>query len=294
MIDEEWLKSLRFTFPETGTQIIGFLGQGENMITFEGVGGRNRAEGDANSAMQFYKPHLGWYIKEIPPSLTSDPTYTRESINNKIYSLMGDANINYHVTQYDRISRFFVHQFWKNEPSATIFSARMAPQFCDYFDVLCFGGPVWSRLKVASLLPDVENDYCSFNGTPNGKSTEIYDSSRKIRLWARKALQHIEVAGAPNNDLFKTPLEDNPLYIWGAAVLCDFIESDDDLSFAAKFIEDRFGSLVRSPNVAAYSLQMGAFLFAQTAFQDTAPSQVERTKRLIRFLNTVGFDYPGL
>jgi hypothetical protein len=84
MIDEEWLKQLRFEM-KNGAKIVGFLGTGDTTIVFDALWTNG-----TRVALRTERQNLAWHIKEIPTFLTARPSYKLEKLHEKLLRLVGE------------------------------------------------------------------------------------------------------------------------------------------------------------------------------------------------------------
>src|SRR5262245_31879866 len=98
MIDEEWLKNLRFQ--TQGGLITGLVGIGTNSIHFayeEPDGSKHILQ------ILFERYNLGFHIREIPPSISLKPEYDFDRLNNKLLHLVGTPHLDRMCQKYHEL-----------------------------------------------------------------------------------------------------------------------------------------------------------------------------------------------
>lgn len=246
MIDEEWLKQLRFEMPN-GIKVTGFLGTGGTTIILEAITPEGKPV-----ALRVERFNLAWHLKEIPSFLTSTPRYDLHKLNEKIFALVGQSyfedmtGLYYYV--YEAMLRLL------KESGVQGLLARVRDTSMGEAIPLFLCSPALrSRLvEIASLPSRVPWQVLS-------------------RKEADLALR--EIAGLKlSNNLNPEFLRKNPLYVWGGAVM-DSVYSDADIPHAAAFVRDRYGKIIDNKLAATIIGQAGAVadFAAQVLDQDVRP-----------------------
>jgi len=119
--------------------------------------------------------------------------------------------------------------------------------------------------------------------TVNGPEFAISDSRKHLIEWAQKTLAGIERLWQVNPDLQPDTLPENPLYVWGAAVMDGFF-TDDQLSTAVAFLKQHFGELPEHPRVASLVAQADALAHLLAQFLDKS-----EVARFVKFCALMGF-----
>lgn len=109
MIDEEWLRQVKFIMPASITlglgdiKIDGISGLGGDNIAFSGV-----TQDGQELAIRVNHSRLAFHIRELPPFLTGTPMYDLNRLNQKLLRLVGNPILDVITPQYDALYEFLV------------------------------------------------------------------------------------------------------------------------------------------------------------------------------------------
>jgi hypothetical protein len=193
MVDEEWLNQLQTD-----------LGQGYWLDKI-GVGGQGAVlsitcPDGAGQAMKLIPNPFGFasYIREIPNWLVPSPQYDLDHLNYKLADLLGDPLLHILVRSYDLLFSSILEFFYAfKEPN---------------LDSILMGSE--DKIWIPRFV--VRTPAISYR-LENFATGKKYDQER--RAWAEESLARLEQAGPGDPDLLPETLFDNPLFVWGGAVL---------------------------------------------------------------------------
>ena len=103
MLDEDWLKSLRFELPDDFMEIrekwkvTGLAGVGSTAVVFN-----VESENGEDLVIKIYH-QLSFFLKEVPPWLIKGGECNIDRINQKLYYLIGNPLIDDMCYQYKRL-----------------------------------------------------------------------------------------------------------------------------------------------------------------------------------------------
>jgi len=112
MLDEDWLKSLRFELPDNFIgmggkfKVTGLAGIGSTSIVFN-----IKDESGEESVMKIYY-ELSFFLKEIPPWLIKGGECNINRINQKLYYLIGNPLIDDMCYQYKRLYAYIFSEIY--------------------------------------------------------------------------------------------------------------------------------------------------------------------------------------
>jgi hypothetical protein len=116
MLDEDWLKSLRFELPDDfigmrgNIKVTGLAGVGTTSIVFN-----VKDESGEKLVMKIYHK-LSFFLKEIPPGLIKGGECNINRINQKLYYLIGNPLIDEMCYQYKRLYAYifsFIYEVYQ-------------------------------------------------------------------------------------------------------------------------------------------------------------------------------------
>jgi hypothetical protein len=232
MIDETWLSSLRFE-SLNGIRVVGLLGVGSEKVTLEAVAPDGR-----QLAMQTYKHHLGYHIKEIPPTFCHDCQYDRARLNRKLEQIVGMPGVDEMISDWDRLYSAIVKMIIDKgvEPLLLLpLADPSAALLTDSLPLLVGSSPVRRRLTEFAELGESGELFVRVNG-PNFPIDEMRPTLVRSAKAALARLDSLTEAA---------DIESNPLFIWGGAAMEEFFRGQD-MRIVGKDITARFGSLSRS------------------------------------------------
>ena len=156
--DEDWLRTLKF--PSHGDLLVdGFFGQGAEKVTFHGV-----TPDGKEVALAHLKPHLGYYIREIPPEITMSQMYKLDILNEKLAALVGDPLIDQASYSSNRLHAGLARLIWDNNLASVLLKATTNINLLE--SIPCITGSIGFRLRVedwSMLQPDKKLPFLSVN-----------------------------------------------------------------------------------------------------------------------------------
>jgi len=292
MLDEDWLKSLRFevtsgSIGQQGFKVTNLLGLGSTKIVFE-IEDKNGEK----FALKIYHT-LGFFLKEIPSYLVQQDEYDVDRINQKIYNLIGNPLIDKMCWQYGRLYSYIIsciyHVFQevRNEKLSILsFIYKHQLNEEDFFILKTLG--IKHRLNdLASLSLSLEEVFIpiQFNFP-----FPIIGFKGNIISWAEVILSGIEELVPEMFDLKPQSILNNPLYVWGAAIMDDLL-TEEAMPLTIAFIHEKFGNLVDHSEAANWITQISCFanLYVQR-FKDD--DDIRRIKNFSKFCLLAGYWFP--
>src|SRR5437868_5139633 len=110
MLDEEWLRQVKFIMPDSiarrglgDIKIDGILGFGGDNIVFSGV-----TQDGLGLAIRVVHSRLFFHIRELPPFLTGTPMYDLNRLNQKLLGLIDNPILEIIDPKYDALYDFLV------------------------------------------------------------------------------------------------------------------------------------------------------------------------------------------
>jgi len=273
MIDVEWLRTLEF---ETDWgRITGLAGLGSQWIVFWHV----KKNGEEVVLKVPHTPHLGWAIREVPPSLSATQLYDVPRLNTKLRHLVGNALLDGMCEEYDFLYAGILRILHREGLDGLIRYARDD----DERQALAFllHSPGMKRRLDDLALLDLE-------GSPPGEVVllnnvaALEDTRENFVAWASEMLRGIEDIPVPTR-LDPSQLSSNPLYVWGAAVLDGFF-TNEEMDAALAFIAGEYGRLTARDDALVLGEQVFALQRLLARFVDP-----EKTRRFINFCSRAGF-----
>jgi hypothetical protein len=257
MIDEEWLRDLRFTTAD-GVRITGLVGLGSGNIVFEGT----LPDGE-RVVLKLRRHHLGFHIRELPLFLTGTPAYDVDRLNRKLLRLVGNPLLDEMTRDYDRLYSSVIKVLHEHGTTGLI-GSTLTPESTETIPFILQTPGMRRRLAdIAALGGDV-TDLREAIVNVNGENFRITGFRKQLVEWAERTLGEAERIWQPNADIHADRLPENPLYVWGAAVTDGFF-TDAELPRAVDFITEQFGPLVKHPEMITFMEQASglAHLLAQ-------------------------------
>jgi hypothetical protein len=256
MIDEDWLASQRFTTPQ-GVEVVGLKGIGSEKVVFEG-----RLPDGRGVVLKTYKHHLGYHIRELPLVLTGDPRYNVERLNNKLLRLVGDRTFDGMTRELDRLYSCIIQTLFEDGVVGVI-SSSFSPDSVESIPFILHTPGTIRRLEEIAALADSAPDPQLPKGDPiqiasvNGANFPIMGFRSKLRSTAAELLRAVHQVPEVDPELEPDSLPENPLYVWGAAVMDGFF-TDEELPIAVAFIRQHFGPLTDHPKLTTIIGQVDA------------------------------------
>ena len=264
MIDEEWLKQLDFV-GVGGMRIHGLVGLGAESIVLGSTAPDGR-----ELVTKVRRHHLGLHIREIPLFLSDKPLYDVGRVNKKLLGMIGSSTFDEQTSEYDRMFSSILNILHKMERvdeqsielTASMVSILLGNRLTPYCpEAIHFGlatPQVARRLgEIASLSAPGENaDPREFFPRVNGPNFPIEGVYSSLIAWANTMLK-LRQALVPTAPFEPGTLAENPMFIWGAAVMDGFF-TDDELPKVTAFIEQNFGPLPNHSKVSVFMEQIDA------------------------------------
>lgn len=228
MIDQQWLNSLKFKC-KFG-QVTHCLGMGSSKVVFHCI-----KQDGSEEALKTYTNLIAFHIQEIPPIFEPEISYDYNSINKKLFDMVGHPRFDQMSYYYDRLHSLIIKMISENG-IAGVLTSLWTPDSVTALPFILNSPGIKFRLRDIAETP-LELIYA----TVNSSNWPVSGSPKKLRKWSKEALEnlpHYEVETSPET------LINNPLYIWGSAVLEGFFPGES-LSIASQYITKKFGSLAQ-------------------------------------------------
>jgi len=235
MIDEDWLKSLRFESLQ-GVQVTGLVATGSTHVVLDAL----TPEGE-HVVLKTYRHALGFHIKEIPPFITAKKEYDVGRVNEKLRRLIGRDDLDDMTAEYDRLYSSITRLVQEIGVPGAVLRSAMQGLLDDEMLFLLKTPGMRRRLQHWATMREEARDSTDLILIVNGPNFPMTIPRVQLIAWARKTLREIEELPPPAN-LAPESLTSNPLYVWGAAVMDGFF-TDDELPAVADYIEQHFGRL---------------------------------------------------
>lgn len=283
MLDEEWLRTLEFD--SVAGRITGLAGVGSQYLVFNCTA-RN---GDETVAKLPNTPHLGWSIREIPPGFSTNPTCDVDRLNGKLLRLVGNQQLDAMVKGYNDVYAAILKTLHgamrasPDNPTNGFFDGFLAiaksPTLSDCLAFILHTPGMRRRLEDLAFL-----DLKMSNPASVVVVNFIEDTREYLVGWARSILFFISQCSPPKGS-DPEQLVQNPLYVWGGAVLDDFF-SADEMPKAIAFMDQHFGRLSERPDAGLLRTQVFALLNLIGRFLSAA-----KVSRFTRFCALAGFSF---
>jgi len=265
MIDEEWLGELSFE-TLSGVRITGLAGYGNEKIQLKGI-----LPDGTQVVVGTYKHHLGYHIREIPPFLSGRPLYNVETVNRKLCGLMGCGFVDAICSDYDRVYASIVKWLHTklnqnvHEVSAVIRSmgAIITPACPEALHFILASSGMKRRFEEIASLPDGK-DIRLMLPRVNLPNFPIDGYREELVAWGRRMLE-VSASLAEDAPLEPEGLEQNILYVWGAAALDGFF-TDAELPLVKQILEEQFGTLMAHPKRDIWVGQIDAVAHLMACF----------------------------
>jgi hypothetical protein len=264
MLDEEWLNSLDF-IGIGGMRIHGLVGLGSENIVF----GATSPDGE-KLVTKVHRHHLGFYIKEIPLFLSETPHYNVDRVNIKLLNLVGNPMLDELTCEFDRMFSSIInilHKLERMDNDTLGLAAAFIPMmlgnklapYCPESIHFAIATPqVKRRLGEIASLPEPGSDADPSELFPrvNGPNFPIVGTRNSLVKWATTMLE-LREALVPSAPFDPESLSDDPLFVWGAAVMDGFF-TDEELPKVASFLEQKFGRLPSHPQAGIFMQHIDA------------------------------------
>jgi tetratricopeptide (TPR) repeat protein len=220
MLDEAWLEGVQFD--SIYGRINGILGIGGshvvfNLITSSGVG----------IALKMTYPYLAYAIRELPPGLTLQREYNVERLNRKLLHLVGNPIVDAMTGTYDDLYKHFVKALDEQ-------------------------GVAGLLQAVASLK---EKESVIFLLHTPGMERRLQEDDSIDSSKGKRCLRDIKLLPLTDSEVHPEKLPENPLYVWGAAIMDGFF-TDEELTQAAAFLTEHYGPLAQHPQAHTFTKQI--------------------------------------
>ena len=253
VIDHEWLKQLRVEILD-GYRVEGaFLGGRNAVLKVMEPSGKE-------SAIRFDRELLLFpaYIREIPRWLSTTPQYDVDRLNRKLHGLLGDPNVPRLVRDYNTVFYSIAASFREDGMSALDEVTGETEEQTTALRVMLKSPPMAHWLA----------EWCT-------------DETASSRAWASDARAAIARIPDPGPTFAPETMLDNPLFVWGGAVLEDYF-TRAQFPELTKVLEPQMKS-VSDAHAQAFLNQMGILAqFMGQMFGRCPP-------RLALFLDSTGF-----
>ncbi len=122
--------------------------------------------------------------------------------------------------------------------------------------------------------------------------------TERVISWAKSTLQQIERIIPVRPNLKPESILENPLYIWGAAVM-DNLLIEEAMPAAINFIEEKFGNLVEHPECMNWLFQVSwianlyiKFLSDSNVEDGNYELELHQIKKFAKFCFLAGYMFP--
>ena len=271
MIDPEWLRAVRFETRHG--RVVDLLGIGSENVAF-----RLERAGAEPLALRVTKKTLGLHINEIPPSLSVEPEYDLNRVNEKLLKLVGNPRFDIMTFCYDELYAKTIEIISEVGIPGFIFSSMTADSV-ETIPFLLHTPPVERRLTEFVEWPVDPNDPLTRIPHVNGENygIRLIISEGHPPMWLHEgkaspppdpqlalgrrgpaeALQGLPIIPERNKELDAASLFENPLIIWGAAAMEGFF-TEEEMPLVASYLETEYGSLSKHRHAAKIIGQVGA------------------------------------
>lgn len=284
-IDEDWLRTLSFS-TTTGVRIEGLLGCGSEKVTLKGV-----LPDGKPVAVVSYKHHLGFHIREVPPFLSGKPLYDVVRVCKKLRALIGCGYVDSISSDYDRMFSSilkWLHTTHRDredvENIATLLrtiGTVVTPAVPEALHFILASPGMKRRLhEIASLPQATKAEPLLMFARVNLPNFPIEEARDHVVRWAERMLR-VQAELERDAPFEPKTLEQNPIYVWGAAAVDEFFVNEE-MPQVAQFIETQFGKLIESAHLQLWSAQIDTVTHLMACFLER--SNVGRIVRLSREL----------
>ena len=243
MIDEEWLKSLRFEMPGIGT-VTGLAGVGSQSVVLNCTD----LEGQ-EVVLQYPRRSLAWHLKEVPRNFGWEPGHSIDRVNRKLLTAIGSPSIDENCYIYNQVFNTTLGQLLEKSLSAWLSEAKTQ----DYVHPLAYlvQTDIVVRRTQDILSSNVKSQFDSAGKEFFGWLFPV-DTIHRVAeiLQDMKLVCTLEDMVALRQDLAPDKLSRNPLFVWGAAVLEGMID-EDEYEATAAFLKDRFPEMQQPTHTLA-------------------------------------------
>jgi hypothetical protein len=244
MIDEEWLKELRFDMPGIGT-VTGLAGVGSQFVvlTYTDLEGQKMV-------IKHPRRSLAWHLNEVPKDFGWEAGHSIDRVNRKLLAAIGSPIIDENCFIYNQLFNMALGQLLKESLLEWLSQAR-APR--DYVDPLAYivQTDVFFRRMQDILSSNVKSQFDSVGKEFFGTMFPVDTIPRVAEMLQDvKTLSTVEDMVTLRQDLAPDMVSRNPLFVWGAAVLEGIIH-ENEYEVTAAFVKDRFPEMQHPTNTLA-------------------------------------------
>src|SRR6266516_2014735 len=273
MIDEEWLRGLQFDSPQG--RVNGIVSVSGEAILFRCTG-----PDGTDLVWKVRYGHLGMSLalRELPMTLTLKPEYDLQRLNNKLLRFVGNPSLDSTLRPYGSLYTPLIAQLHQHGVAGLLRRDEIAKYRQDLIFILRTPG-IQVRLQDMAALKrgprsQEESQFLkevSFSPEMFIRTiplrlfgwpvviNDVRDIRYRIVLRARKNLWAIRRLPHAHPDLYPEKLPENPLYLWGAAIVDGFF-TDEELPAVTDFLTNHFGSLPQHPQAETFARQLIALL----------------------------------
>jgi hypothetical protein len=264
MIDREWLSSLRFEAVSGGKVVKTKLGAEKAVFFVE-------KENEEGYVLKTYKNHLGYHIREVPPMLTKDRIYDVDKLNEKLEQMVGNPFYDVMPHDYDRLHSLVTSLLFKHGISGVV-ASLFSPESVETIPFILNSPGITRRIHEIEQMT-------SSNAIKEDQPIRINGPNFPIDLWPGVTQWegvNLETLSPPP-DYKPQTLHENPLFIWGGAILDGFF-TDEELLHATEFVQSKFGPIASRPDVLVLISQMDAIASLLAQYFDNV-----KLERLVKF-----------
>ncbi|HEY7322020.1 MAG TPA: hypothetical protein VIE89_31015 [Candidatus Binatia bacterium] len=253
IFDEEWLAELRIEWPE-GCRIEG-ANVGGSWVVLKMVAQDGKAW-----ALRIPKRPFTFanYIREVPNWLALTPQYDVDRLNRKLSNCLGDPQMYVVVNAYRDLFRSFIASFHEAGIS----------------DLDSLRGETQESTRAIRFIIQTP----AFAYLLDDWASEAQDPERQS--WAARARESRARLGAGDSELLPEILLDNPLFVWGGAILSGFFTKSEF---------PRAASAVRHHFDAVREEWRRAFIGQTMLLLDALRTIVGPVSRFVVFCDVTGF-----
>jgi hypothetical protein len=234
MLDEEWLRELRFSLGD-GYALEGiFVGGNAAVFAVTHPDGYKEALRIFERSLLYFPS----WIREVPNWMVSQPLYDVDRLNRKLGNLVGDPRLHLAVRRFKQV-----------------------------YDDMLRGLAADGITELASITvdpPEFQPLFRWFLLTPGFRAgldrmRSDKDETAAVRTWAEDVVAKLTTLSVTEDDLAPESLHDNPLLYWAGAVLEGFF-TFDELPLAAVAARTQLDA-IPSETATVYIDQLEALLW---------------------------------
>lgn len=243
MIDEEWLKELRFDMPGIGT-VTGLAGVGSQFIVFK----YTDLEGQ-EMVIKDFRRSLAWHLNEVPRDFGWEAGHSLDRVNRKLLAAIGSPVIDENCWTYNQLFNMALGRLL--EKSLLEWFAQARAHGIVHPLAYIVQTDIFYRRMQDILSSTVKSQFDSVGKEFFGTMFPVDTIPRVAEILQDvKTLSTVEDMIALRQDLAPDTVSRNPLFVWGAAVLEKIIH-ENEYEATAAFVKDRFPEMQRPMNTLA-------------------------------------------